>query len=147
MAERRARLLELGPPTWRLRLLDRHCDGCALGCGGRCNVFSTNDAGELTLSLASDAVPVGAKIGDAVLLSLDDTQLRRGAWVGYGRVWLGLLLGSALGFAIGRGLGIDADLPTLAGLVLGTSLAVVLSKKQVAGPRLAIIHANEHEPL
>lgn len=147
MAERRARLLELGPPTWRLQLLDRQCDGCALGCGGRCNAFASNDANELTLTLASDAVPPGAKIGDAVIVSLDDAQLRRSAWAGYGRVWLGLLLGSALGFAAGRALGLNSDLPTLIGLVLGTSLSVLLSKTHIAGPRLAIIHANDHEHL
>lgn len=145
MAERRARLLAVGPPVWRLRLLDSRCEGCALGCGGRCNAFATDDHDEVVLSLSSDAAPAGARIGDAVVLSIDDVLLRRGAWAGYGRVWLGLLAGSALGFAAGRVLAIESDLPTLAGLLLGTSAAIWHSKHHVGRPRLAISTDNDNE--
>jgi hypothetical protein len=145
VAERRAQLLALGPPIWRLRLLDSHCEGCTLGCGGRCNAFAADHDNEVVLSLASDSAPAGARIGDAVILSIDDALLRRGAWAGYGRVWLGLLVGSALGFAAGHLLAIESDLPTLAGLLLGTSLAIWRSKHHVARPRLAISTDNDNE--
>lgn len=146
MAERRASIVVLGPPIWRLRLLDARCSSCALGCGGRCNAFASDGDGELELSLSSESAPVGLRVGDAVILTLDDALLRRGAWMGYGRVWFGLVLGSALGFGIGRWFGINADVTTLAGLVLGTSVAVIVSKHGSTGPRLVISNNNDNEP-
>ncbi len=147
MADRRARIVALGPPAWRLRLLDARCATCVIGCGGRCHVFASNDDGELDLVLASDAVPPGLAVGDIVDLSLDDSQLRRSAWFAYGRVWLCMVLGAAAGYALGRGLGAGGDVLTLAGLVLGTSIAVFLSKQDLAGPRLARVPSTDNESM
>jgi hypothetical protein len=147
VAERRAEVVSLGPPSWRLRLLESRCAPCALGCGGRCNAFVSDADGELELSLASRDVPVGLRIGDPVLLRLDDALLRRGAWAGYGRVWLGLCAGAACGDGLARLAGIGPDLPTLAGLAAGTSLAIFLSKHPVAGRGLAIFPVNDNEPV
>lgn len=147
MAERRARVVALGPPAWRLRLLDARCASCAIGCGGRCNVFATDEEGELELALASQDVPRDLQVGDRVTLSLDDARLRRSAWFAYGRVWLCMVLGAGGGYALGRALGAGVDALTLTGLVLGTSLAVFLSKHDLAAPRLARIPSNDNESM
>jgi len=147
VAERSARIVSLGPPSWRLRLLDARCASCVIGCGGRCNVFATDDEGELELALASHDVPRGLQVGDLVLLSLDDDRLRRSAWFAYGRVWLCMVLGAGAGYALGRVLGAAVDVLTLAGLVLGTSLAVLLSKHDLAAPRLARFPSNDNESM
>ena len=54
---------------------------------------------------------------------------------------------SAAGYALGRGLGAGVDVLTLAGLVLGTSIAVFLSKQDLAGPRLARVPSTDNESM
>jgi len=147
VAERSARIVSLGPPSWRLRLLDARCASCVIGCGGRWHVLATDVGGGLELALASHDVPRGLQVGDLVLLSLDDDRLRRSAWFAYGRVWLAMVLGAGAGFGIGRGLGAAVDVLTLAGLLLGTSLAVYLSKHDLAAPRLARFPSNDNESM
>lgn len=147
VAERRARIVSIGPPAWRLRLLDGRCADCAIGCGGQCNVFATDDEGELDLALATSALPPGLRVGDLVTVAIDDGQLRRSAWFAYGRVWLSMVVGSAAGYALGRGLGVAVDVLTLVGLALGTSIAVFLSKQDLAAPRLARTPSHDNESM
>ena len=101
MAERQARIVAIAPQGVRLRLLGSRCTPCENGCGGRCNLFVGDAEGELELPGEKPAAPL--QVGDLVVLSLDDVALRRSAWAGYGRAWIGLLLGALLGYALGRG--------------------------------------------
>lgn len=133
MAERRAQVLAVADGELQLRLLGSACDGCVGGCGGRCSLFS-GDAGQvlrLATPLAGDY-----RVGQPLRLRLDDDALRRAAWRGYGRAWLGLLAGAGLGAAIGAAWGRHADLLTLLGLLLGTFSAARFSKRQLPEPRI-----------
>jgi len=140
VAERQARIVAIAPQGVRLRLLGSRCTPCENGCGGRCNLFVGDAEGELELPGEKPAAPL--QVGDLVVLSLDDVALRRSAWAGYGRAWIGLLLGALLGYALGRGLGMAVDIFTCAGLVAGTSAAIFSSKPTLAQPRL--VHPEMH---
>lgn len=141
MAEREAEVLACGDGRLSLRLLGSACDGCVGGCGGRCNVFAGDGDGVIELD-----VPAGARhpAGERLRVALDDAALRHAAWRGYGRVLLGLLAGAALGHALGRLLDVPPDLPSLAGLVLGTFLAARFSKPRLPEPVLLPARALEH---
>ena len=132
MAEREVVVCGSDAGRIRLRLLGSACEGCAGGCGGRCSLFATDDAGEITLP-ASGALPVS--VGDTLRLRLDDASLRRAAWRGYGLAWLGLMLGAGLGFGVGQLLGSYVDILTLAGLACGTFAAVMASSATCPNPR------------
>lgn len=133
MAERDVEILAVAPGGLRIRLLGTACDGCSGGCGGRCNLFASDAAGELTLPLPLAA---GVRAGQRMRLVLDDRRLRAAAWRGYGRAWLGLVLGAAAGRLAGIAWPGHVDLLTLAGLVSGTFLAVSFSKRHLPEPRL-----------
>lgn len=141
MAERRAEVLAVADGQLSLRLLGSACEGCVGGCGGRCNLFA-GDA-EQVLQLAAPAAG-DFRVGQPLRLQLDDAALRRAAWRGYGRAWLGLLAGAGLGAAIGAAWGRHGDGLTLLGLLLGTFLAARFSKRQLPEPR---IHPEVPEPL
>lgn len=133
MAERRAQVVRVSDGELGLRLLDRACDGCVGGCGGRCNLFAGDADQVFPLATASAR---DYSIGQQLRLQLDDATLRRAAWRGYGRAWLGLVAGAALGAAVGSAWGRHADLLTLCGLLLGTFAAVGFSKRHLPEPRL-----------
>lgn len=133
MAEREVEVGAVVAGTLRLRLLGSACDGCQGGCGGRCSLFATTDDGEFALSPPDGPLP---QVGQRMRLQIDDAQLRRSAWRGYGLAWLGLVLGAAAGHAIGVFWPAWSDLLTLAGLLAGTFLAVVSSKRHLPEPRL-----------
>ena len=142
MAEREARVLGHAAGRLRLTLLGSACDGCAGGCGGRCNVFVGDrpDTFELELPDAADFAP-----GQQVRLRLDDAALRRAAWRGYGWVLLGLLAGAATGQLLARAFDLAPDALTLGGLLLGTFLAAAVSKPRLPQPELVAV-VSPHEP-
>lgn len=119
----------------RLRLLGTACDGCAGGCAGRCNLFATDDAGEIAVP-----APAGLTVaaGQRLRLCLDDATLRRAAWRGYGVAWLGLLAGAGLGFVLGQLWGRHVDALTLLGLVAGTFAAALSSKRHLPEPNVRL---------
>ncbi len=133
MADREVEVLANDGGGLRLRLVGSACDGCAGGCAGRCNLFATDAAGELAMP-----VPPGcdATAGQRFRLSLDDAVLRRAAWRGYGVAWLGMVLGAGAGYALGHAWGRHGDVLTLCGLLAGTFIAVVSSKRHLPEPRL-----------
>ncbi|WP_460457874.1 SoxR reducing system RseC family protein [Arenimonas alkanexedens] len=133
MAEREVEVIAADGQALQLRLLGDQCDGCQGGCAGRCNLFATSAAGGFALQ-----VPAGVQCvpGERFRLALDDEALRRAAWQGYGRALLGLLLGAVLGYALGAAWPAGRDLLTLAGLLSGTFLAVLASKRHLPAPRL-----------
>lgn len=132
MAEREAEIVSVAGDRLRLRLVGSACSGCG-GCGGRCNLFAADAAGELDMP-----APPGpsARAGDRVRLAIDDVALRRLAWRGYGGALAGLLLGALAGQAVALAWGRHGDLLTGAGLVVGTLLAVRLTKRASPEPRL-----------
>lgn len=133
VAERDVEVCGIDAGQVRLRLLGSACEGCAGGCAGRCNLFATNDAGEFALP-----APAGLRVqaGQHLRLCLDDASLRRAAWRGYGLAWLGLVLGSGVGFGLGQLWGRHADVLTLLGLLAGTFSAVQASKRHLPEPLL-----------
>ena len=138
MAERRARIVSLEPGRVRVSLEGEACRDCSMGCQGRCNVFAGDETNELEL-----AVPLPDKrVGDTLVLQLDDDALRNAAWLAYGRALLGLLIGSGVGFALGQVFGRAGDLLTLAGLVCGTFLPVYFSKPQTFEPKIISNHLS-----
>ena len=142
MAEREVEVTDAGGTQLRLRLLGDRCDGCSGGCAGRCNLFASNDAGEFLLD-----APAGHAVreGERYRLALDDEGLRRAAWQGYGRALLGLLGGAILGHLVGAAWPPGRDVLTLAGLLAGTFLAVMASKRHLPAPRL--LPASGESPL
>ncbi|WP_290890785.1 SoxR reducing system RseC family protein [Arenimonas sp.] len=133
MAEREVEVISTADGRLSLRLLGDQCTGCEGGCAGRCNLFATTAAGEFVLEGAG--LP-GAVAGSRYRLALDDQALRRAAWLGYGRALLGLLLGAFAGYAAGAAWPAARDGLTLAGLLAGTFLAVLVSKRHLPAPRL-----------
>jgi len=72
--------------------------------------------------------------GDDVLLALDEDQLRRAGYRGYGIALVGLVLGAAIGAGMATmlsasGLKVDPDLPTFLGMVGGVAIAVARSRQ------------------
>jgi len=133
MAERRVEVVACDGSRLRVRLLGTACGDCD-GCGGRCTLFATDDAGELTLPQPPTR-PL--RTGQHARLVLDDARLRAAAWRGYGVAWLGLLLGASGGRAVAwLAAPTHADVITFAGLLSGTFLAVAFSKRHVAEPQL-----------
>lgn len=141
MAERDAEVVHARGRRLSLRLLGSACDGCAGGCGGRCNVFAGTgrDDFELDVDDASEYVP-----GSRLRLRLDDQALRRAAWRGYGRVLLGLLAGAVAGQLLGLAWGRHADVLTLAGLLAGTLSVARFSKPHLPGPEIVSAAAESH---
>ncbi len=141
MAEREVLVCAVHDGRVQLRLLGSACDGCQGGCAGRCSLFATAEDGQLWLPLpAGDSAAPGQRLR----LQLDDQQLRRAAWRGYGWALLGLLLGAGLGSAAGLLLDRYANVLTLAGLLAGTFFAVQFSKRHLPEPRL--LAAREPAP-
>lgn len=136
MAEREAVVVAVERDGLRLRPAPQACSGCDSGCGGRCDLFRTDLSGELRLP-----APRGQSFasGDRVLLSLDDAQLRRAAFAGYGRALAGLVLGAGAGHGLAIATGWPADPLTLAGLVGGTCIALLRSKRVALEPRLRLV--------
>jgi positive regulator of sigma E activity len=133
MAEREAEVRSRRGNELGLVLLGSACEGCAGGCGGRCNLFAAGDDGVFPV-VVEDAA--GFSPGQRLRLSIDDEAIRRAAWRGYGVALAGLLLGAAAGHGLGRLLGGSADMFALAGLVLGTFLAARFSKPALPEPRV-----------
>ncbi|MBP6626173.1 MAG: SoxR reducing system RseC family protein [Arenimonas sp.] len=140
MAEREVQVCAIQDGRVQLRLMGSACDGCQGGCAGRCSLFATNQDGLLWLPLAAGAA---AAPGQRLRLHLDDRQLRRAAWRGYGWAWLGLLAGAGLGSAAGWLLEGYANVFTLAGLLAGTFAAVRFSKRHLPEPRLLSVQAPD----
>lgn len=106
-----------------------NCSACG-GCGGRCQLFATGSAGELEL----DGPGLILSAGETVEVELPHALLLRQAAWAYGLPLLGLLVGAALLQPMGN--------PAAGvGALLGTSVAVAVSKRAVArlqGPRIRL---------
>lgn len=133
MAEREAHVTATGPGEVRLRTDAAVCRGCRIGCGGRCNVFRSDEAGEITLPLPAQTQ---FEVGDHVRVSMDEVALRRAAFAGYGLALFGLLAGAGAGFGLAAVTGLPRDPLTLIGLAWGTVWMLRRSKRHVFQPRL-----------
>lgn len=111
------------------------CSDCG-GCGGRCNVFAAVADGE-RIELDGSAFGFAPAIGDAVKLTLADGALGRLAWQGYGLLLAGLLAGAALGRFAAAALASGEDAGTLAGAVVGLTLALHATRR-VPAPALRV---------
>lgn len=129
-----ARVAQVSQGRATVRLLGDRCAGCSSGCGGRCNAFAADDAGDL--SIEAPELDVGA-VGREVLLQLDDVALRRAAWSGYGRALIGLMVGAVAGAVLGLRFPALQDVLTLAGLLSGTFIAIAFQKPRIPEPRLS----------
>lgn len=145
MAERDARVIRIQAGSLQVQLLGSACSGCQGGCAGRCSVFAAGQDGTLELPLPPGSTLVA---GQPLRLRLDDVALRRAAWRGYGRAWLGLLLGAGAGHLLGLLWGQNGNVLVMLGLLAGTFLAVGLSKRPVPEPEIlaACIDSPLHPP-
>lgn len=132
MAERRATVVAVAGSEVALRASGA-CSDCG-GCGGRCNLFLSDEAGRLSLPLARfRRAPLA---GEDVLLVMPEGWLARTAWRGYGVPLVGLLAGAAAGHLLAPLLGLPQDPLALAGALAGTLAAFTLSKG--AEPQIAV---------
>lgn len=132
MAERDVLVLEIQPGWLRLQPLGTACRDCSSGCAGRCRLFATDEDISFELHASEDKPEIGSRLR----LCIDDAALRRAAWAGYGRALCGLLLGAGFGHLTGLMSGFATNLSTLAGLLLGTFLALFFSKPALPPLRL-----------
>lgn len=132
MAERRATVVAVAGSEVALRASGA-CSDC-VGCGGRCNLFLSDEAGRLTVP--ASRFPRQPSAGDEVLLVVPEGWLARTAWRGYGLPLLGLLAGGAAAHALAPWLGLPQDAAVLAGALAGTLAAFTLSKG--AEPQIAV---------
>lgn len=140
MAERPAVVVAATAIELRLRPLESSCRECTLGCGGRCDLFKADRAGDLSLPPPTD---LSLRPGDRVLLHLDEAALRRAAIAGYGRALLGLVLGATAGFGLSEALDLARDPATLIGLVAGTFAGVRGSKRAEPVPSIRLESAPD----
>jgi positive regulator of sigma E activity len=133
VADRDAVVLAVDADAVTLRPDAAACSGCRIGCAGRCNVFRSDAAGEITLP-SRDLPQLAA--GDRVRLHVDELALRRAAFAGYGLALFGLLAGALAGWSLALLLGLPRDPLTLAGLVAGTVWMLRRSKRHEFRPRL-----------
>lgn len=135
MIERIAEVVGEAEGRWQLRPDSAACSGCDSGCGGRCRLFVGGSDGQLSVP-----VPLHPDLrkGQRIALRLEEDALSRAAWQGYGRVLLGLLGGALLGAGLADWLFPEGwrDSLTLIGLLAGTFLAALLSKRHVVVPSL-----------
>jgi positive regulator of sigma E activity len=143
MAEREARVIRLAAGSVQLQLLGSACSGCQGGCAGRCSVFATSQDGQLELPVPSGML---LEKGQSLTLRLDDLALRRAAWRGYGIAWLGLLLGAGAGQVLGMVWGQHGNVLVMLGLIVGTFLAVGLSKRPVPEPEILVSRVDSPHP-
>lgn len=135
--QRRARVLSVGAQAVTVRLEDGACVGCSSGCGGRCDLFRSDQRQQLTVLCCAQVLP-----GQQVMLTVGDRQLRNAALHGYGRALLGLLLGAAAGAGLARWLGLAADPLVLVGLLLGVAAAVWHTRSLAVNPLLTPVAAD-----
>lgn len=136
---RRGRIVAVARGALEIRWIDARCRGC-VGCGGRCGLFA-KAPGEVE-RLPLDAASVAP--GGAVEILAEPRALRRGAMLGYGLALVALLLGAALGHALGLHAG-HANLGAFLGLVAGTLLGGLLTKRLASAPRLVARPCPEPE--
>lgn len=141
MAERFARVLAVHPEALSLETDEAPCQGCSIGCRGRCNLFAPDAQGQFRLDgLATDEF----RVGDRVRIELDDLALRWAAYRGYGLALLGLLAGAGVGYGVSAalisadaspmGLNPGHDGPTLVGMLIGLFSALRLNRPQQVCP-------------
>lgn len=126
MAERRVEVVAVGSEAIELRALGA-CSECG-GCGGRCRWFGDAQSG-ITLTLSSAAFPRTPAAGEAWRLQLGDRELLQQSWRGYGAAWLGLTGGALAGYFGALLSSLPIDVGTALGAVLGTLLALRVSKR------------------
>lgn len=120
------------PGAFKVRWTESQCRGC-VGCGGRCGLFAANDAGLASLELDSGAF----RPGDAVDVEVAAPRLRRAASLAYGLALIALVAGAALGHAIGARVS-SPNAGAFLGLLVGTFLAGILTKRADASPPLCV---------
>lgn len=146
MAERLARVLRVHADTLSLVTDEAPCQGCSIGCRGRCNLFAPDADGRFELDGVN---PGGFRVGDRVRIELDDLALRWAAYRGYGLALLGLLVGAGLGYGLAAALfaampdsmamNPGHDGPTLVGMLAGLFGALRLNRSWQVRPSVVRI--------
>jgi positive regulator of sigma E activity len=134
MVEREVEVLGTQAGKVKLRVLGP-CRGCG-GCRGRCGLFDLIEGQGGCLPSAQ--FPEQPLPGQRWRLAIPESALLAAASWGYGLPLLGLLGGAALAHALAPLLALGVDFATLAGAVLGTSLALRLSKRIAPAPELEL---------
>lgn len=135
---RRARVVSAAPGRLDVRWMESQCRGC-VGCGGRCGLFAADDAGIASLRPA----PTGEwPVGQIVDVAVPAARLRRAATRAYGVAIVALVAGAALGHAVGAAWA-ASNLGALVGLVSGTFLAGLLTKRLDASPPLSVLACGD----
>ncbi|MFO0394443.1 MAG: SoxR reducing system RseC family protein [Lysobacteraceae bacterium] len=129
---RRAVVVSAEDGRLALRWTESQCRGC-VGCGGRCGLFAADDAGVVRLEHDAEAL----QPGDAVDVEVSAPRLRHAAMRAYGLALVALIAGAFIGHAVGARWG-AANAGALVGLLLGTFLAGVLTKRFDASPPLRV---------
>jgi positive regulator of sigma E activity len=107
------------------------CSECQ-GCGGRCDWFASA-AGRDRLQLTRGDFPSAPRPGQRWRLGIDDRELLRQSWLGYGSLLAGLIGGAGIAHGAATIAGIATDTLTTAGALAGTLLALRLSKRARTG--------------
>jgi hypothetical protein len=126
VAERRVEIVAVGREAVELRALGA-CSDCG-GCDGRCRWFRTAlpDDG---LRLPGSAFPRPPAAGETWRLQLGDRELLQQALRGHGAALLGLICGALAGHIAAAASSLPLDAATAIGALLGTLLALRISKR------------------
>jgi len=120
-----------------LRWAEPQCRGC-VGCGGRCGLFASDDAGVVRLEHDVGPLPPGTAVDVEVAAS----RLRHAASLAYGWAIVALVLGAVLGHVAGARWSSE-NAGAFVGLLLGTFLAGALTKRRDAPPPLRVVPCLE----
>lgn len=121
MAERRLEVIATDADGVELRALGA-CSECR-DCGGRCDLFQSS------LRLPHACFPQPPRDGQRWRAVLGDRELLQQSLRGHGALLAGMVLGAAGGRSLALAGGLPPDAATAAAALLGTLLALRLSKR------------------
>jgi hypothetical protein len=121
VAERRLEVIATDAEGVDLRALGA-CSECR-GCGGRCDLFQSS------LRLPHACFPYAPQGGQRWRAVLGDRELLQQSLRGHGALLAGLVFGAAAGRTVALAGGWPPDAATAAAALLGTLLALRLSKR------------------
>ena len=135
MAQKKGRVSSVNKDGWAMVVTEKG-DACN-NCESAQFCHSLSDCSRMETRVLNRA---NARVGDRVTISLSSSSVFKSAMVLYILPTLSLILGAIIGSGLHNYLGIDetgaAILFGFAGLILGFTIAGLISKRQTAGSKL-----------
>jgi sigma-E factor negative regulatory protein RseC len=135
MAQKKGRVISIEKDGWAMVVTEKG-DACN-NCESAQFCHSLADCSRMETRVLNRA---NARVGDRVTISLSSSSVFKSAMILYILPTLSLILGAIIGSGLHNYLGIDetgaAILFGFAGLILGFTIAGLISKRQTAGSKL-----------